>query len=72
MLQFRLFGIPIGVHWMFALLTVFLGGGLSAKGPEAWRGVIVFMIAAFISILVHDGGYQPHLGALQSVSHPAP
>ena len=57
MLQFRLFGIPIGVHWMFVLLAAFLGGGLDARGPAAWRGVIVFMIAAFISILVHELGH---------------
>ena len=57
MLKFRLFGIPIGVHWMFVLLTAFLGGGLNARGPEQWRIVIVFMVAAFISILIHELGH---------------
>jgi stage IV sporulation protein FB len=57
MLRFRLFGIPIGIHWMFLLLTAFLGGGLDAQGPEQWRMVIVFMVAAFLSILIHELGH---------------
>lgn len=57
MIQFRLFGIPVGIHWMFLLLTAFIGGGLSAHGTTEWHRVIVFMLAAFVSILVHELGH---------------
>lgn len=57
MIQFRLFGIPIGVHWMFFLLTAFIGGGLRADETSEWHRVIIFMVAAFISILVHELGH---------------
>ncbi|MCH6255350.1 M50 family metallopeptidase [Puniceicoccaceae bacterium K14] len=83
MLTFNLFRIPVSVHWMFFLLTAFLGGlfgALEVGTPEAFKGVLVFMIAAFISIMVHELGHaltglamgakftQIHLGGMGGVA----
>ena len=57
MVQFRLFGIPVGIHWMFPLLMAFLGGATRATTPEDWRYVLLFMLAGLISILVHELGH---------------
>lgn len=57
MLKFSLFRIPVSIHWMFLFLTAFLGGGLRAQTGEEIRGVMIFMVAAFISILVHEFGH---------------
>jgi stage IV sporulation protein FB len=42
---------------MFFLLTAFLGGALSASTPEQWHRVAIFMVAAFLSILIHELGH---------------
>ena len=57
MLKFTLFKIPISVHWMFWLLAGFLGGGLQAQSAPDWHKVLVFMLAVFASILVHELGH---------------
>jgi Zn-dependent protease len=57
MFQFKLFKIPVTVHGWFFLLIAFLGGALRAHSPEEWHRVLVFMGAAFISILVHELGH---------------
>ena len=57
MFKFTLFRIPVTVQWWFFLLAAFLGGGLRAQTPEAIHRVLVFMLAAFISILVHEFGH---------------
>lgn len=57
MLQFRLFRIPIAVHWTFFLLTAFMGGAISAQQPDDWFRVLIFMLAAFHSILIHELGH---------------
>lgn len=58
MLNFRLFGFPVRVHWFFWLLCLFLGmRHLESGGPE---GVTIFAIIAAIvfgSILWHELGH---------------
>lgn len=57
MLEFRLFRVPISIHWTFFLLTAFLGGALRAQAPDDWFRVLVFMLAAFHSVLIHELGH---------------
>ncbi|MEM9157733.1 MAG: site-2 protease family protein [Verrucomicrobiota bacterium] len=57
MLKFSLFKIPVTVQWWFFLLAAFLGGALRAQTTEAMVKVLVFMGAAFVSILVHELGH---------------
>lgn len=57
MLRFTIFKIPVSVHGFFFLLTAFLGGALSAQSPAQWQQVLMFMAAAFISILIHELGH---------------
>ena len=57
MLKFTLFKIPISVHWMFWLLAGFLGGGLQAQSAADWHKVLVFMLAVFASVIVHELGH---------------
>ncbi|MDQ8203115.1 site-2 protease family protein [Pelagicoccus sp. SDUM812003] len=57
MIRFSLFGIPISIHWMFWVLSAFLGGALDARGQEEWILVFTFMLAATFSILVHEFGH---------------
>lgn len=60
MLNFKLFGIPITVQPFFLLILAFIGGGfdlLQAPTQTVLFHVIVFMVAGFISILVHELGH---------------
>ena len=57
MINFRIFGIEITVHPWFWLTMAFIGGALSIKSPEDVLPVILFVIAGFISILVHELGH---------------
>lgn len=57
MLQFRLFGFPIVIHWMFWLNTALLGGAIGASTPAEMRRLLAFMIAAFFSVLIHELGH---------------
>jgi stage IV sporulation protein FB len=57
MLRFTLFKIPVSVHGFFFLLTAFLGGALRAQTPTQWHHVMMFMAAAFVSILIHELGH---------------
>lgn len=80
MLKFNLFRIPISVHWMFLLLAAFLGGILGAQTAADMQNVFVFMVAAFLSILIHELGHaltglkmgapstQIHLGGMGGVA----
>lgn len=57
MIRFSLFRIPVTIHWMFWLLAGFLGGGLRAQGAHDWHLVLVFMVAVFVSIMIHELGH---------------
>lgn len=58
MLRFSLFGIPIVVQpWFWATLA-FLGGALDIGKPGvSVLNIILFVLAAFISVLVHELGH---------------
>ena len=57
MLQFRLLGFPIIVHWIFWLNTALMGGALGANTPEAFRSMLAWIVACFVSILIHELGH---------------
>ncbi len=66
MFRFTLFKIPVTAHGFFFLLTAFLGGGLHANSPSEWHHVLIFMAAAFVSIIAHELGHALtglHFGA---------
>ena len=42
---------------MFWALAAFLGGGLRAQSAQDWHRVILFMVAVFISIIIHELGH---------------
>jgi hypothetical protein len=56
MLRFTLFGFPVLIHWMFWLNAALMGGALSASSPEQLRGLLGWMAAVFLSILIHELG----------------
>lgn len=57
MLRFSLFGFPVSVHWMFWLMVAMLGGGMSADTPREFQALILWVLAAFISIIIHELGH---------------
>ncbi len=62
MIRFSIFGIPVSVDPMFWLISFMLGGGLNALsggGNQQFilMGALVWMVAMFISILVHELGH---------------
>jgi stage IV sporulation protein FB len=57
MLRFQLFGFPVAVHWLFWVNTALFGGGLSASTPEQIKQLILWVIAAFVSVLIHELGH---------------
>ena len=59
MFRFRIFGIPVEVHPWFWIILVVLGGGLE---NDSWSGlgllqVVLFVMAGFISVMVHELGH---------------
>ncbi|MEO0508549.1 MAG: site-2 protease family protein [Verrucomicrobiota bacterium] len=57
MLSFRLFSFPIHVQPWFWLSLGLIGGGLRASDAYSILLVLMFIIAGFISILVHELGH---------------
>lgn len=57
MLRFSLFGFPVAVHWMFWVNTALLGGGLNASTPREMQGLLLWVAAAFLSVLIHELGH---------------
>lgn len=57
MLRFSLFGFPVTVHWMFWVALAILGGGLRANGPQAFQFLLLWVLAGFVSILIHELGH---------------
>lgn len=58
MIRFSLFGIPVEVQpffWLSLLLLGAMGGG--ADTPEQIFQILLFVIAGFISILIHEFGH---------------
>lgn len=57
MFSFNLFAIPVHVQPWFWLTMAFIGGGLDARDSLGILMVLLFMLAGFISILVHELGH---------------
>ncbi len=57
MLRFSLFGIPVSVQPWFWLVMALIGGGVGARTREEILGLALFVLAGFISILVHELGH---------------
>lgn len=57
MIHFSIFGIPVQVQPFFWVTLALIGGALGANSPSAILGVCLFLIAGFISILVHELGH---------------
>ncbi len=57
MIQFSLFNIPVRVLPWFWLSLVFLGLGSGGNSKEEVIHLLLFLIAGFISILVHELGH---------------
>jgi len=57
MLRFSLFGFPILIHWMFWLNTALMGGALNASSPGQLRGLLAWMTAVLLSLLIHELGH---------------
>lgn len=57
MLRFSLFGFPITVHWMFWLVMAMLGGGFSAESGRDYLHLLIWVVAAFVSIIIHELGH---------------
>jgi stage IV sporulation protein FB len=57
MVRFSIFGIPVRVEPFFWISLVLIGGIGSINTPEAILRIALFVIAGFISILVHELGH---------------
>jgi Zn-dependent protease len=57
MVRFHIFGIPVVVHPFFWITLALIGGGLNANSPSAILNVCLFLIAGFISVLLHELGH---------------
>ena len=57
MLSFRLFGIPVRIEPWFWVILALIGGGLRANDALSMLWVLLFVLAGFISILVHELGH---------------
>lgn len=57
MVRFSIFGIPVRVEPFFWITLALLGGALNARSGDQILQVGLFLIAGFISILVHELGH---------------
>lgn len=57
MIRFSIFGIPVEVQPFFWLTMVILGGASGADSAQEILEIALFVIAGFISILVHELGH---------------
>lgn len=57
MVRFTLFGIPVEIQPWFWLTAVLLSGALWSPSPEAMQYGLIFILAATVSILVHEFGH---------------
>ncbi len=57
MIHFRLFGFLVVIQPWFFFILAFLGGAFHATSAEQWQHVGLFMLAGFISILIHELGH---------------
>jgi Zn-dependent protease len=52
MLNFRIFGFPVSVHWSFWVLAAFLG-----MGRQRTELVLSWIVVVFVSVLAHELGH---------------
>jgi Zn-dependent protease len=57
MFHFSIFGFRVSVHWMFWLLSAFIGGGMYARTPDQIARLVLIMALIFVSILAHELGH---------------
>lgn len=57
MFRFTIFGIPVEVQPFFWVSLALIGGGISADSSAAIFNVVLFILAGFISVLVHELGH---------------
>lgn len=57
MIRFSVFGIPVQVHAFFWISLAVIGGALGADSQEAILEICLFLIAGFISVLIHELGH---------------
>jgi Zn-dependent protease len=66
MFRFSIFGIPVTVQPFFWVTLAIIGGALYANTPSLIFELCLFLLAGFISILVHELGHAltaRHFGA---------
>lgn len=57
MFEFTLFRIPIRVEPFHWIILFFLGGGIDVDSRHGLINILLFMVAGFFSILVHEMGH---------------
>ena len=57
MVRFSIFGIPVVVEPFFWITLVIISGANGASTPEDMLCILLFVLAGFISILVHELGH---------------
>lgn len=57
MFRFTIFGIPVEVHPFFWITLVFISGARGASNPSDMFRIVLFVLAGFISILIHELGH---------------
>ena len=57
MVSFSLFRIPVHIQPFFWITLALIGGALRADSPERIFQVCLFILAGFISVLVHELGH---------------
>lgn len=57
MVRFSIFNIPVRVHPFFWVTLAIIGGALGANSPQDILRVAFFLLAGFVSIMVHELGH---------------
>ncbi len=57
MFRFSIFGIPVEVQPFFWVVMALFGGAAGADSKEDFLMITLFVLAAFISVLVHELGH---------------
>ncbi|MGJ8677482.1 MAG: metalloprotease [Akkermansiaceae bacterium] len=57
MFEFKLLGIPVRVELWFWITLAFISGKWNIQSPEQILDLVLFMLAGFFSILIHEFGH---------------
>jgi stage IV sporulation protein FB len=71
MVRFSLFGIPVEVQPWFWLTLALIGGINGAGTPEGLMILLLFVLAGFISVMIHELGHAltgRHFGAQTAIT----